>query len=78
MKHVVSVSIGSSKRDHKVNLNFRGEDIIVERIGTDGDIQKAISIIKELDGKIDAFGMGGIDIFIRTSNKKYIIKIHYK
>ncbi len=74
MKRVVSVSIGSSKRDHKVKLNFRGEDIIIERIGTDGDMQKAINIIKELDGKIDAFGMGGIDIFIRTSSKKYIIK----
>lgn len=74
MKRVVSVSIGSSQRDHKVELNFRGEDIIIERIGTDGNIQKAIDIIKELDGKIDAFGMGGIDVFVRTSNKKYIIK----
>jgi len=74
MKRVVSVSIGSSKRDHKVSLNFRGEELIIERIGTDGDIQKAISIIKELDGKIDAFGMGGIDVFIRTGNRKYIIK----
>ena len=74
MKRVVSVSIGSSQRDHKVELNFRGEDIIIERIGTNGNIQKAIEIIKELDGKIDAFGMGGIDVFIRTSDKKYIIK----
>lgn len=74
MKHVVSVSIGSSKRDHKVELNFKGEDIIVERIGTDGDVKKAISIIEELDGKIDAFGMGGIDLYLRAGNKKYIIK----
>ncbi len=74
MKRVVSVSIGSSKRDHKVSLDFRGEEIVIERIGTDGDIRKAINIIKELDGKIDAFGMGGIDIFIRTGNKKYVIK----
>ncbi len=74
MKHVVSVSIGSSKRDHKVELNFRGENIIIERIGTDGDVKKAISIIKELDGKVDAFGMGGIDLYLRAGNKKYIIK----
>lgn len=74
MKRVVSVSIGSSQRDHKVELSFRGENIIIERIGTDGDIQKAIGIINELDGKIDAFGMGGIDVYVRTSNKRYIIK----
>lgn len=74
MKRVVSVSIGSSKRDHKVELSFRGENIIIERIGTDGDIKKAISIIKELDGKVDAFGMGGIDLYLRAGNKKYIIK----
>lgn len=74
MKRVVSVSIGSSKRDHKVELNFKGEDIIVERIGTDGDVKKAISIIEELDGKVDAFGMGGIDLYLRAGNKKYIIK----
>lgn len=74
MKHVVSVSIGSSKRDHKVELSFKGENIIVERIGTDGDIKKAISIIEELDGKVDAFGMGGIDLYLRAGNKKYIIR----
>lgn len=74
MKHVVSVSIGSSKRDHKVELNFKGENIIVERIGTDGDVKKAISIIRELDGKVDAFGMGGIDLYLRAGNRKYIIK----
>ncbi len=74
MKRVVSVSIGSSKRDHKVQLNLKGEDILVERLGTDGDVQKAIKIIKELDGKINAFGMGGIDVYVRTKDKKYIIK----
>lgn len=74
MKHVISVSIGSSKRDHKVELDFKGEKIVVERVGTDGDMQKAIEIISSLDGKVDAFGMGGIDLYLRAGNKKYIIK----
>lgn len=74
MKHVVSVSIGSSKRDHRVELNFKGEKVIVERVGTDGDINKAIEIISSLDGKADAFGMGGIDLYLRAGDKKYIIK----
>jgi len=74
MKHVVSVSIGSSKRDHRVEFVYKDEKIIIERIGTDGDMQKAIEIISSLDGKVDAFGMGGIDLYLRAGNKKYIIK----
>ncbi|SHJ09076.1 quinate 5-dehydrogenase [Lutispora thermophila] len=74
MKHVVSVSIGSSKRDHRVEFDFKGEKIVVERIGTDGDMQKAIEMVKKLDGKVDAFGMGGIDLYLRAGNKKYVIR----
>ncbi|EOC99777.1 hypothetical protein [Caldisalinibacter kiritimatiensis] len=74
MKRVVSVSIGSSKRNHKVKTNMFGEEFIIERIGTDGDKEKAINLIKELDGKVDAFGMGGIDIYLVCKDKKYIIK----
>jgi len=51
-----------------------GEDIIIERIGTDGDKDKAIQLIKELDGKVDAFGLGGIDIYLKCKDKRYVIK----
>ncbi|HHU64137.1 MAG TPA: quinate 5-dehydrogenase [Clostridiales bacterium] len=75
MKRVVSVSIGSSARDHSVELEALGQKILVQRIGTDGDINKAIEIIRSLDGKIDAFGMGGIDLYVYSSTKKrYVIK----
>lgn len=73
MKRVVSVSIGSSKRDHKVEIEILGEKIVLERIGTDGNFQKAIEMIKELDGKVDAFGLGGIDIYIYAGGKRYVI-----
>ncbi len=62
MKKVVSVSIGSSTRNHRVEAEFLGEKYIIQRIGTDGSITKAIDLIKELDGKVDAFGLGGIDL----------------
>lgn len=74
MKKVVSVSIGSSKRNHKVRVKIFGEEFTIERIGTDGDKRKAIELIKELDGKVDAFGMGGIDIYLTCKDKRYIIK----
>lgn len=73
MKKVVSVSLGSSSRNHKAETEILGEKFIIERIGTDGDRKKAIEIIKELDGKVDAFGMGGIDLYLFSRNKKYLL-----
>ncbi|MDD4801764.1 MAG: quinate 5-dehydrogenase [Syntrophomonas sp.] len=74
MKRIVSVSLGSSKRDHAFETDFMGESFRIERIGTDGDWDKAIQLIRELDGKIDAFGMGGIDLYVQLGGKRYMIK----
>ncbi len=73
-KRVVSVSLGSSKRDSRVEIELAGIPYVMERIGTDGDFQKAISLIRELDGKVDAIGLGGIDLYLITGWKKYIIR----
>ncbi|MGI6225738.1 MAG: quinate 5-dehydrogenase [Peptococcales bacterium] len=74
MKRVVSVSLGSQKRNHKVEVNILGENFSIERIGTDGNIDLAIQKIRELDGKIDAFGMGGIDLYIVAGEKRYVLR----
>lgn len=74
MKHIVSVSLGSSKRDHAFETEFMGEQFRIERIGTDGDWDKAIQLIRDLDGKVDAFGMGGIDLYVQLGGKRYVIK----
>ncbi len=74
MKKVVSVSLGSSRRNHQVEIRLGGEDYSISRIGTDGDFQKAITLIRELDGKVDAIGLGGIDLYLRVGNRKYILR----
>jgi hypothetical protein len=74
MKQVVSVSLGSSKRDHKVEAEFLGEKFVIERICTDGDMQRAFHIILELDGNVDAFGMGGIDLYVVAGNRRYALR----
>ncbi|MBO8125779.1 MAG: quinate 5-dehydrogenase [Firmicutes bacterium] len=74
MKRVVSVSIGSSERNHRVEVDILGEPFVIERIGTDGDMEKAVELIRELDGKVDAFGMGGIDLFIWAGSKRYTFR----
>ncbi|MBC8496093.1 MAG: quinate 5-dehydrogenase, partial [Chloroflexi bacterium] len=54
MKRAVSVSLGSSTRDKKVIVNFKGQQISVERIGTNGDIEKAKQLYTELDSQVEA------------------------
>jgi hypothetical protein len=71
MKRAVSVSIGSSKRDKRVEVELLGEKVLIERIGTDGDMEKAAQMYKELDGKVDAFGVGGADLGLMVDEKWY-------
>jgi hypothetical protein len=71
LKRAVSISIGSSKRDKKVVINLLGEEISIERIGTDGDMKAAALKFAELDGKVDAFGLGGTDLGLVVDGKLY-------
>ena len=71
MKRAVSVSLGSSARDKRVVVRFKGEPIRVERIGTDGDVPKAQRLFAELDGQVDAFGVGGVDLYLRLGDREY-------
>ena len=71
MKRAVSISIGSSKRDKAVEVELLGEKISIERIGTDGDMEKAARLYQELDGKVDAFGVGGADLGLMVDQKWY-------
>ena len=73
MKRVVSVSLGSSKRDKKVHANFFGEDFEIERVGADGDVEKYKRMIAERDGKVDAFGVGGTDLYVWVGSKRYTL-----
>lgn len=73
-KKVVSISLGSSKRDHTAYAVLLGKKFKVERIGTDGDFKKAIKLLRQMDGKVDAFGLGGADFYLGAGEKRYIIR----
>jgi hypothetical protein len=71
MKHAVSISIGSSKRDKKTEIILLGEKVLMERIGTDGDMKKAAQLYTEMDGKVDAFGVGGAALGMLVADRWY-------
>jgi hypothetical protein len=78
MRRAVSISLGSSTRDKRVVVNFKGEQVIVERIGTDGDIEKARQLYLGLDGEVDAFGVGGVDLYLRLDDREYPLRAALK
>lgn len=71
MKRVVSVSLGSSRGNKAFEVSILGTEFSIERIGTDGDLEKFRSLFCELDGKVDALGIGGADLYIVAGNRRY-------
>ncbi len=74
MKRIVSVSLGSSKRDHRAEIDLEGEKYIIERIGLDGDMERARKKYEELDGQVDVICMGGTDLYFYLANRRYPVK----
>ncbi len=71
---VVSVSLGSSKRNKAVEVEMLGRQLSIERIGVDGDYDKACAMIARLDGEVAAIGLGGTDLYLVAGKKRYVIE----
>lgn len=78
MKRAISISLGSSRRNKQVTIRFKDEEILVERVGTDGDVAKARQMYLDLDGKVDAFGVGGVDLYLRLDEREYPLRAALK
>jgi hypothetical protein len=74
MKRVVSVSLGSSGRDHRAQVTLMGEAFDISRVGTDGKLDAAIGLVRELDGTVDAIGLGGIDVYLYAGRHRYALR----
>src|SRR5690349_1497775 len=74
MLKVVSVSLGSGERDKTSRAQFLGEDVELSRIGMNGDMPGAIRKIAELDGQVDAIGLGGIDLYLCAGKRRWTIR----
>jgi hypothetical protein len=74
VKTVVSVSLGSSSRDHRADVTLLGERFDISRVGMDGSIDRATAKLRELDGHVDAIGLGGIDVYLYAGSKRYALR----
>ncbi|MFO7947826.1 MAG: quinate 5-dehydrogenase [Armatimonadota bacterium] len=74
MKRVVSVSLGSSSRDKQSEVELLGERYLLERMGTDGSMERAVEKIREIDGEVEAIGLGGIDLYLVAGERRWVIR----
>jgi hypothetical protein len=54
MKKVLSVSLGSSTRDHMAEAEFMGQRFCLSRQGTDSDFDRCLQMYRENDGVVVA------------------------
>ncbi|MBC7286594.1 MAG: quinate 5-dehydrogenase [Armatimonadetes bacterium] len=73
-KRVLSVSLGSSRRDKTVVIELLGQRIRVERRGTDGDLELFARLLREADGCVDVLCIGGANLALHWRGRRYVIR----
>lgn len=74
MKKILSISLGSSQRDHTTQVEFLGQVCELSRQGTDGDFEKGVQLYYQNDGKVDAFGVGGAEFYLQVGRRRYYFR----
>ncbi|MCJ7567993.1 MAG: hypothetical protein MUO58_10685 [Anaerolineales bacterium] len=74
MKKVLSVSLGSTTRDHTTKAEFMGEHFWLSRQGMNGDFDRAVQMYRDNDGKVDAFGVGGTEFYLWVNGRRYYFR----
>jgi predicted amino acid dehydrogenase len=74
MKHVVSISLGSSTQDFDFVTHFLGEQLHVRRIGSNGSVSAAVKLIKEWEKKAAAIGLGVLKDHYKVGSRRFIDK----
>ncbi|MEW6547090.1 MAG: quinate 5-dehydrogenase [Bacillota bacterium] len=68
---VLGVSLGSSPRDFRMRWDWPGGTVEVCRVGTGGDVARAARLLEQHDGEVDAFGLGGVNLYLRVRDRRY-------
>jgi predicted amino acid dehydrogenase len=74
MKTVVSISLGSDALDYDFTTEFLNQEFRVVRIGTNKDIKKAESLIKEWQDQADVIGLGHVREHNLVGTKRFVQK----
>lgn len=73
-KRVVSASLGSSKRNHRAEVELLGCRVFIERIGVDGDKKKVCRVIAKFGWQSGCYWFRGADLYLRAGQYHYEVK----
>jgi hypothetical protein len=71
MKHVLSISLGSSARDKIAEVELLGQRFLLERRGTDGSLERFERFMTENDGVVDCLTIGGTNLGLHCAGRYY-------
>ncbi len=71
VKRAVSVSLGSPTRDKQTEIDLLGHRVTLCREGWNGDAAAVRRRFTELDGQVDALGVGGVDLWLYSDHGRH-------
>jgi hypothetical protein len=73
VQQVISVSLGSSARDHRTSVELCGKRFDIWREGCDNDKDRLIARLIEVnaDPQVAAVGLGGMDFFLDSADRQF-------
>ncbi len=71
MKHVLSISLGSSGRDSAAEVELLGQQFLLERRGTDGSLERFERLLVANDGVVDCLCVGGTNLGLHCAGRYY-------
>jgi len=74
MKHVLSVSLGSARRDKTAEIEVLGERFLLERRGTDGSLERFERFLTAGDGVVDCLCVGGTNLALHCAGRCYRLR----
>ena len=57
-----------------MRVELLGEEFAISREGMDGSLDRALARLRELDGTVDAIGLGGIDVYLYAGKERFALR----
>lgn len=68
---VLGISLGSRARDFQARWVWKGGVVEICRLGTEGDFRRAAELLRRYEGSVNAFGLGGVNLYLRAAQRFY-------
>jgi predicted amino acid dehydrogenase len=70
VKQIISISLGPAEDDYQIDTRFLDQRFSIQRLGTDGDYDRARELLLQWNKKADAIGIGGIQFPYEIGSRK--------